>query len=44
VVSFYQSGKAKGKLLLVIRDSLLDKAIEKYRLDDAIIVHDHLPE
>jgi nucleoside-triphosphatase THEP1 len=44
VIDHYRSGKAKGKLLLVIRDSLLEKAIDKYGLENAIVLHDHLPE
>jgi len=43
IIQHYQSGKATGKLLLVIRDSLLDKALEKYVLKGAVIFSDHLP-
>lgn len=44
VIRHYQSGEANGRLLLVVRDSLLNKAIEKYGLQDAAVFSDHLPE
>jgi len=44
MIQHYQTGGASGKLLLVIRDSLLDKAIEKYSLQGALICTDHLPD
>lgn len=43
VVRAYQSGQVNGKLLLVIRDTLLQKAIDKYGLSGAHILTDQLP-
>ncbi len=39
LIDYYQSG-APGKLLLVVRDSLLEKAILKYGLQEAQVVND----
>lgn len=43
IIRQYQSETGKGKLLLVIRDTLLEKAVEKYGLDGATIFSDQLP-
>lgn len=43
VIRHYQQSKTKSRLLLVIRDSLLAKAIELYSLQDAAILSDELP-
>lgn len=43
IIHHYQSGRAEGRLLLVIRDSLLEKAIEKYGLQNAEVYTSHLP-
>ena len=39
LIKSYRTGLKKGKLLLVIRDSLLEKAIIKYELHKANIIH-----
>lgn len=38
-VEFFKGNKNTNKLILVIRDSLVEKAVKKYDLEDAIIVH-----
>lgn len=38
LINAYRLRKQKGKLLLVIRDSLLQKAMEKYKLEDAMVI------
>lgn len=43
VVRAFQSGLVKGNLLLVIRDSLLEKAVEKYQLAGANLLTHDLP-
>lgn len=43
IVRAYQSQQTSGKLLLVIRDSLLQKAIDKYTLSGAHILIEQLP-
>lgn len=43
IVKAYQSGKKTGCLLLVIRDSLLQQAVEKYALTGCRILSTELP-
>lgn len=43
VVRAFQSGLVKGNLLLVIRDTLLEKAVEKYQLAGANLLTHDLP-
>jgi nucleoside-triphosphatase THEP1 len=38
IIPYYQRANNKGKLLLVIRDTLLDKALERYNLAGATII------
>ncbi|PSK88813.1 hypothetical protein B0I18_11424 [Taibaiella chishuiensis] len=42
-VRSYQSGQQDGQLLIVVRDSLLPQAINRYGLQDAIVLSEHLP-
>ncbi len=42
LVKAFQSGKS-GRLLLVIRDSLVEKAVEKYELKGCRIISNELP-
>jgi nucleoside-triphosphatase THEP1 len=39
IIHTYQSGEKKGKLLLVIRNYLLDEAVNMYGLNTDMIVH-----
>ncbi|RYE15296.1 MAG: hypothetical protein EOP51_27025 [Sphingobacteriales bacterium] len=39
VIRFYQGGEAKGKLILVIRNYLLDEAVERYGLNRDLLIH-----
>jgi nucleoside-triphosphatase THEP1 len=39
VIRFYQNGDAKGKLILVIRNYLLDEAVEVYGLNRDMLIH-----
>lgn len=39
VIRFYQNGAAKGKLILVIRNYLLDEAVEAYGLNRDMLIH-----
>jgi nucleoside-triphosphatase THEP1 len=43
IVKRFQSGQMNGNLLLVIRDTLLTKAIEKYDLKGCAILNNNLP-
>ncbi len=43
VVRAYQNNTASGKLLLVVRDTLLAQAIDKYALSGAHILTEQLP-
>ena len=44
IIKRFQSQEMKGRLLLVIRDTLLEKALEKYDLSGCIILENTLPE
>lgn len=44
IIKRFQLQEMKGRLLLVIRDTLLEKAIEKYDLSGCIILENTLPE
>lgn len=44
VIAQHRARKQNGRLLLVIRDTLLGKALEQYRLHDATILGDILPD
>ncbi len=39
VIRFYQNGHAKGKLILVLRNYLLDEAVEVYGLNRDMLIH-----
>ncbi len=39
VIRFYQSGNAKGKLIVVIRTYLLDEAVDRYGLNRDMLIH-----
>ena len=39
VIRFYQNGDAKGKLILVIRNYLLDEVVEVYGLNRDMLIH-----
>jgi len=43
IVKRFQSGEMQGNLLLVVRDTLLDKAMEKYDLKGCNILNKDLP-
>lgn len=43
IVKRFQSGEMQGNLLLVVRDTLLVKAIEKYGLNGCSILNNSLP-
>lgn len=38
IIKHYQSLEVKGKLLLIIRDYLLEESIKQYQLEDAILI------
>ncbi len=40
LIRLFKDGDRKGNLLLVVRDSMLEKAIDRYNLSNATIVHD----
>lgn len=40
IIKYYQKHDDKGKLLLIIRDYLLDQAIANYKLQGAVIIQD----
>lgn len=42
-VRSYQSGEQGGNLLIVVRDTLLQQAINRYALNDVVILSEHLP-
>lgn len=39
VIQFYREGNAKGKLILVIRNYLLDEAVDVYGLNRDMLIH-----
>lgn len=39
IIKKYKTGKSEGKLMLVVRDSLLEKCIDHYGLDDAEVIN-----